>query len=123
MWGICLDSLVQGGKLYQRAIEYEVFLTNHTAHILQPISNIEISVDKIMQVERPPLFTYGEFVYPVAHPDMIGEVTDIIWHFKDNDYNYYILINGRKKGRRYYSCDLFHAGHSPYRIASTMDSL
>lgn len=55
---------------------------------------------------RLPVFTYGETVAPVDHPDVQGSIRDIIWHFKDNDYNDYISVGGRKKSRRYYSADL-----------------
>ena len=106
MWGICLNSLADGGKLYQRAIAYENGLDKHTIHILQPVSDIKISVDEIKSIDKPPAFIYGELVSPVEHSDIIGKITDIIWHFKDNDYNYYISVNGKKKSKRYYAEDL-----------------
>lgn len=107
MWGICLDISVCGGNLYQRAIEYDNSLDDGTVRILQPIRDIEISVDKIKLVEKPPAFVYGELVFPAGHSDIIGEITDIIWHFKNQEYNYYISVNGRKKSKRYYSGALF----------------
>lgn len=107
MWGICLDIFVCNGNLYQRAIEYENALSEVTAHTLQPIRGIEISADQIKPVEKPPVFIYGELVSPVKHSDIIGKITDIIWHFKNYEYNYYISVNGKKKSKRYYSDDLF----------------
>ena len=106
MWGICLDVMACGGKLYQRAIAYEKTSDICTVHILQPICDIEISIDKIMSVDKPPVFVYGEEVSPVGHPETVGRIMDIIWHFKNHDYNYYITISGRKKSKRYYSDDL-----------------
>lgn len=106
MWGICLDVLIHNGKLYQRAIEYEKLLDQSKAHIVQPVSDITISIDAIKPIDQPPVFVYEELVSPVGHPDVIGRVTDIIWHFKNMDYNYYISVNGRKKSKRYYSQDL-----------------
>ena len=106
MWGICLDVMVDGGKLYQRAVEYEKTSDKCIVHILQPVSDIKISVDKIMPVDKSPVFVYGELVSIVEHSDTIGRIKDIIWHFKNHDYNYYITINGRKKSKRYYSGDL-----------------
>ncbi|MDE6926080.1 MAG: hypothetical protein K2P59_12610 [Acetatifactor sp.] len=106
MWGICFDTLICDGKLYQRAVEYEVLPDKGTAYILKPVSGIMIFVEKIEPVDRPPAFVYGEKVSPVSHSDWKGSIRDIIWHFKDNDYNYYISVGGRKKSRRYYSADL-----------------
>ena len=106
MWGICLDVMADGGKLYQRAIEYEETSDKCTVHILQPVSDIKISVDKIMPVDKPPVFVYGELVSIVEHSGTIGRIRDIIWHFKNHDYNYYITINHRKKSKRYDSDEL-----------------
>lgn len=106
MWGICLDARACDGKLFQRAIEYEISPDKCTAYIIKPVSDIKISVEKIKSVDWPPVFTYSEKVSPVNHPDMEGSIRDIVWHFKNNDYNYYISVDDRKKSRRYYSVDL-----------------
>ena len=106
MWGICLDVMACDGKLFQRAIEYEISPDKCTAYIIKPVSDIVISAEKIKPVDGPPVFTYGEKVSPVNHPDMEGSISDIVWHFKNNDYNYYISVNGSKKSGRYYSIDL-----------------
>lgn len=106
MWGICLDLLVCDGKLYQRAVEYEDSSDNCMAYILHPINDIKVSVEDIRPVDKSPVFTYGERVSPVNHPDITGRIADIIWHFKSNDYIYYISVSGIKKNKRYYSVDL-----------------
>ena len=106
MWGICLDISVHDGMLFQRAVEYESSLEECSVHILQPVSDIIISIDKIKPVDREPVFVYGEIVSPVTHSGVIGEIADIVWHFKNDDYNYYISVNGKKKSKRYYSDDL-----------------
>lgn len=106
MWGICLDILVHGGKLFQRAIQYVYSPDKGTVYILNPVDGAKISVDKIEPVDHPPVFTYGEKVFPADHSDMEGRITDIVWHFKNEDYNYYISVDGRKKSKRYYAADL-----------------
>lgn len=70
MWGICLDELACNGKLFQRAVEYEISPDRCTAHIIKPVSDIKISVEKLNSPDRPPVFTYGETVSPVDHPDV-----------------------------------------------------
>lgn len=107
MWGICLEVLTLDGiYLHQRTVEYQLDPDNRTANILQPIKDIKISSDRIMTLDKPPAFVYGDFVSPVNHPDMIGIVREIVWHFENKDYNYYITVNGRKKSKRYYADDL-----------------
>ena len=106
-----------GVYLGQRIVEYQLAMDNHTANILQPVKNIKISSDRIMIPDKPPAFVYGDLVSPVNHPDMVGTVREIIWHFKNKDYNYYIMVNGRKKSKRYYADDLIvrkYSDKSPY---------
>lgn len=107
MWGICFDVLAYDGKLFHRIIEYRISADKSTARILKPVDNIEISADKVKPLDKPPVYIYGEKVSPVSHPDVTGSIRDIIWHFKDNEYKYYIFVEGRKKSRRYRSVELF----------------
>ena len=107
MWGICLENLISDDiYLHQRAVEYQLDTDNHTANILQPVQDLKISSDRIMMRDKPPTFEYGDLVSPVDHPDMLGTVREIVWHFKNMDYNYYITVNGRKQSTRYYTDDL-----------------
>ena len=105
MWGICLDCSTAGGSLFQRAVEYQLDSEAHTANILQPVK-IAISADKMMTVDKPPVFVYGDLVSPINHHDRIGRIETIIWHFKNEDYCYYITVNGRKISKRYYTEEL-----------------
>lgn len=105
MWGICLDPSVCGGKLFQRAVEF-ANLDSSTLRILSPVTDVKIPSDKIKIADKPPAFTYGEAVSPVGHSDIIGKIEDIIWHFKNNEYNYYISSDDIKISRRYCSGDL-----------------
>ncbi|MBD5140132.1 MAG: hypothetical protein HDT25_01750 [Ruminococcus sp.] len=105
MWGICLDPSVCGGKLFQRAVEYDNS-DSGTVQILQPITGIKISSDKIKIADKPPAFVYNELVSTVYSPNIIGKIENIIWHFKNNDYNYYISADDIKISKRYYSDDL-----------------
>lgn len=105
MWGICLDPSVCGGKLFQKAVEYDN-TNSSTVQILQPVTGAKIHADKIKIADKPPTFTYGEAVSPVGHSDIIGKIEDIIWHFKNNEYNYYISSDDIKISKRYCSGDL-----------------
>ena len=35
-----------------------------------------------------------------------GTIRDIVWHFKDSKYNYYLEENGKKVSKRYSTDDL-----------------
>lgn len=99
MWGICLT--VDEDNLYQKAVEYQPDPDNRTIHIIQPVTNKIVSINDIKVIEIPPIFIYGDFVSPANHPDTIGKIETIIWHFKNNEYNYYISVNGKKVSKRY----------------------
>ena len=35
-----------------------------------------------------------------------GAVLRVVWHFKDACYNYYLEVDGKKIGKRYFASDL-----------------
>lgn len=106
MWGICFDSTVCDGKLFQSVIAYEISADNKTADIAYPIEGVSVSVDEIRPLDDPPRFFEGELVSPGNHPELVGVIRGIGWHFDHQDYMYFITVNGRKKGKRYFSKDL-----------------
>ena len=106
MWGICFDISVLGGTLCQNVVEYETIDDGDTALLINPVKNIEIPVEKIRVLNKPPEFVYGDLVIPVVHPELVGKIEKIIWHFKKGTCGYHISVNGRKKKTRYYADDL-----------------
>ena len=64
-----------------------------------------VHLDKIRKIESPK-FSYGDFVSPANHTDIIGIVSDIIYHGKKKAPMYFIEINGEKKSKRYFDDDL-----------------
>lgn len=111
MWGICFDTIEREGKifpveLFQRVIEYEISEESAVACLVYPVEGVQIAVDKIRALDNPPQFTDGELVSPVNHPEMVGVIRGIGWHFEKQEYMYFITVNGRKKSKRYYYKDL-----------------
>ena len=106
MWGICFDVSVLGGALCQNVVEYETINDGDTALIINPVKDIEIPIEKILVLDKPPEFVYGDLAIPVAHSELVGKIEKIIWHFKKETCGYYISVNGRKKKTRYYADDL-----------------
>ncbi len=111
MWGICFDTIVCEGKtfpsvLFQCVVEYEICTDNTIANLVYPVQGVQIAVDKLRTLDKPPQFMNGDLVSPVNHPDMVGVIRGIGWHFKNQDYMYFISVNGRKKSKRYYDKDL-----------------
>lgn len=54
-----------------------------------------------------PQFIWKDRVQEVLRPNIEGYIEDIEWHFQEKDYKYYIIINGKRKSRRYNSQELF----------------
>ena len=106
MWGICFDISVLGGTLCQNVVEYEIINDGGTALLINPVRDIEIPVEKIRVLSKPPEFVYWDLAVPVVHPELVGKIDKIIWHFKKETCSYYISVNGRKKKTRYYADDL-----------------
>jgi len=42
-----------------------------------------------------------------------GAISDIVWHFKDQRYNYYLEERGKKVSKRYHADDLESVDPSP----------
>lgn len=63
-----------------------------------------------MNEPPPPEFHVGDrvrVVWSERHPTPhVGTVREVIWHFKDARYNYYIEEHGRKVSTRYIAADL-----------------
>jgi len=62
---------------------------------------LEILPEAIKIIMPNPKFEWGDKVQEVESPEIKGEVENIIWHMKDNEYKYYIKVNGKSKSRRY----------------------
>jgi len=89
------------------AVEYESADGIKTeAAILRPIAGVEVEMVQIKSQDEPPRFVYGELVSVIGQTDVIGEIRDIIWHYKEEKYHYYISVGGSKKSRRYYEEEL-----------------
>ena len=60
--------------------------------------------------EKPPLaFSIGDRVRVILaernQTSRTGTIREIVWHYKDQRYNYYIEENGKKVGKRYFEDD------------------
>ena len=105
MWGICFDISLCEGTLFQHIIEYRM-IDQSSAIIIQPVSDVGIDIQMIRPIDTPPMYQYGDSVSPVNHTDMKAKIRAIVWHFKNNAFNYYIKTENRKISRRYYEEDL-----------------
>ncbi|MFG6369144.1 MAG: hypothetical protein K1W16_12105 [Lachnospiraceae bacterium] len=111
MWGICFDTIECEGelfpsRLFQSVIEYELVKNGTMANIIYPKKGASIAVNKIRVLDNPPQFLVGELVSPANHPDQVGVIREIGWHFKNEKYMYFISINNKKKSKIYYCNDL-----------------
>lgn len=111
MWGICFDTVVCEGKtvpskFFQCVVKYEICTDSTIASLTYPVEGVQIAVDKIRALDNPPQFMNGDLVSPANHPDIVGVIREIGWHFGRQEYLYFISVNGRKKSKRYYDRDL-----------------
>ena len=105
MWGICLDSSLCEGSIFQRVIEY-CLENNNKAIIVQPVSNVEIDIQNIKELTNSPKYKYGDIVSLVYNMNIKGKIRDIVYHFKSQTFNYYIEVDNRKRNKRHYETDL-----------------
>ena len=111
MWGVCFllnecDGQLVPSELFQAVVQYEVSEDQTTAVITYPVTGIRVAADRIQRLESPPRFVAGDLVSPVNHPEAVGVIREVGWHFKNNTYIYLVSIDGKKKHKRYYSDDL-----------------
>lgn len=54
-----------------------------------------------MSVALTPEFKWYDEVNEVDRPEVRGIVDKIIWHTKDKEYKYFLIVNDKPKSRRY----------------------
>ena len=105
-WARCF--FVEGSsELSSRVVPYKI-TSPGVATVMYKGKNYDIPLDRIQRIE-PPKFTYGDFVSPVNHPELVGIVSDMIYHGAKKAPMYFIEINGKKKSKRYFENDLLRS--------------
>lgn len=105
MWGICFDTEICNGQLFQAVVSYEPDSANKEAVILLPEGNYKVDISKIKELPTPPRYTYGQQVSPRNHPDMVGVIANIRWHGGQNCCFYQIKVGNKIKSKRYFEGD------------------
>jgi hypothetical protein len=54
-----------------------------------------------MSVRPTPEFAWYDEVNEIDRPEVRGIVDKIIWHSKDKEYKYFLIVDGKPKSRRY----------------------
>jgi hypothetical protein len=102
-WAICLDyDLIP--NLGQMVVPYEI-ITPEVATVTFNGASYKVPLAKIKAIDAPK-FAYGDTVSPTNHPELIGVVHVIRYHFDRNEPMYFIKINEKKKSKRYFCDDL-----------------
>ena len=105
MRGICLDSRAIKEGLFQQVIQYKID-ENGEVIITLPMTGYRPEIKRIRNLSAPPKHIYGKQVSPRNHPNTIGVICSIRWHFKRNRYFYLIRVNGKVVSKRYFDDDL-----------------
>ncbi len=103
-WGVCLETYPWG--LFQRVVYYRMDGINNKMFILSPRRVLLESGTIMKELQVPPRFWYGDIVVPVNHPDMIGVIVEIVWHFKLECCYYRIKVGNKVRKKRYFDKDL-----------------
>lgn len=106
MWGICIDCKASDYGLFQKVVEYEIDHSDNKAVVILPKTNYKTDIERIRELPAPPKYSYGDKVSPCDHPDMIGIIVAINWHFSQNCCFYTIEVDGKAKSKRYFDDDL-----------------
>jgi hypothetical protein len=62
---------------------------------------IRMQPELVHRIYPTPKFEWGDKVQEVERPEIKGEIINFIWHLKDQEYKYFIKVNGKPKSRRY----------------------
>ena len=87
-----------------RVVYYEL-RSSEVITISYKDKSYDIPLDKMQKIETPK-FTYGDFVSPVNHLEIVGIISDMIYHGDKKAPMYFIEISGKKKSKRYFDDDL-----------------
>jgi hypothetical protein len=73
--------------------EYLVLKTKHLSIMVKP--------EGVKRVLPIPKFEWDEKVIDISNPTIVATVDDFFWHFKDNVFKYFIIVNNKRKSRQY----------------------
>lgn len=68
--------------------------------------NSQVFDSKEVRFIKEPKYTYLDRVRIKNHPQIIGQIDEIMYHFKNDCPIYYLLVDGKKCKTRYYASDL-----------------
>lgn len=60
-----------------------------------------IKKEAIKQIMPSPKYNWDEIVLQLGKPDVKATISDFFWHQKDQKYYYTLIVDGKKKSRRY----------------------
>jgi hypothetical protein len=119
-WAVCEilyyeDEFQTINKLHLVHIDYQGFVKKNLSQTLYYCFDIDddylflrsktyilkVKPEAIRKIYPTPLFSWGDSVQEIERPEITGEIDNIIWHQKDQEFKYYIKVNGKVKSRRY----------------------
>jgi len=64
------------------------------------------SSEGVNRVLDNPIYVYGDAVKILTKPNCEAIIDDLFWHSKDEEYKYYLIVDGKKKSKYYSHKDL-----------------
>jgi len=100
-WAVCTSP---DYDMIQSIVTYEM-IDSQIASVMYKGKSYHVE-QKYIRPINPPKFVKGDKVSPANHPDWIGEVVGMGYHFKNKEMMYLLTINGKMKSKRYFAADL-----------------
>ena len=60
---------------------------------------------KIYKIVKKPLYKVGDRI-EIIEKSLVGRIVDVNWHIKNDAPFYFVEVGGKKRGKRYWDCDL-----------------
>ena len=100
-WAICSHPPFD---MLQSLVTYEM-IDDENIIVRHYDKSYHMKLEQIKPIDTPK-YVWGDKASPANHPELLGEVISMGYHFKNKDMMYYLSINGKMKSKRYFAADL-----------------
>ncbi len=99
-----MDNFLNAWGVYQSKVYICKSIQNKHLIIQNGRTELKIQFDDFNRIKEPK-YHFGEQV-EVMYLEKTGNVEDIYWHYKSEKHIYFLIIDGKKKSRRFYEEEL-----------------
>ena len=85
---------------------FEFFQGNGNYNIFRYANQAYRINDTLSKILPEPSYWYGENVIIKNKGELKGKVCDVMWHFNEKQFYYFLSIDGKKTSKRYFEDEL-----------------